>query len=79
MTFAQFFERNLTCRDNGMFVLNELEMVDISEKKEGLVELRMEIIWWGLFLGFGVLFSEDERGSMEWREFMKDCGVCVCL
>ena len=52
-------------------------MVHITHNKHRLLELTIHIICWGLFFGFPLFFTQDDSGSIDWREFINHSGVSL--
>ena len=52
-------------------------MVHITHNKHRLLELTIHIICWGLFFGFPLFFTQDNSGSIDWREFINHSGVSL--
>ena len=45
-------------------------MVHITHNKHRLLELTIHTICWGLFFGFPLFFTQDDSGSINWKEFI---------
>ena len=54
-------------------------MVHITHNKHRLLELTIHIICWGLFFGFPLFFTQDDSGSIDWREFINPFWRCLFL